>query len=469
MQVVSRQEPTFVRDLSQLSSRLPGKVILPSDSQYEAARQAWNLMVDQRPEAIVTVESSEDVVEAVSFARQSGLGVAVQSTGHGVIRAADGAILINTSRMKELRVDAEARTAWVGAGLKWGEVLEETQKHGLAPLLGSSPGVGAIGYTLGGGMGWLARKYGMSVDSVNRFEVVTADGELRQVSSEENSDLFWALRGGGGGFGVVTGMEIRLYPVSEVYAGNLFYPPEMAREVFARFQGWTAEAPEELTASIVLMNVPPLPDIPPILSGKSFVIVRGCYSGDLEEGQKLVDYWRDWQSPLIDDFKALPFSQAAQISQDPVEPGPFPTTGAWLNDLSTETAEVLIDHTLPKAGPPALVFSEVRLAGGAISRVEAEANAYSQRDAEWIWVSIGVAMNPEMGEMIERHFEQMRQALGPSLTGKVYMNFVHGEEGIQRTRDGFSEGNYRRLQAIKAKYDPDNVFGYSFDIQPASV
>jgi FAD/FMN-containing dehydrogenase len=467
MQVVPRQEPTFTRDYSLLAARLPGKVYLPSDSQYEEARQAWNLTVDQRPEVIVYVESLEDVVEAVSFARQNGLGIAVQSTGHGVIRAADGAMLINTSRMKERQIDVQAQTAWIGAGMKWGEVLEETQKYGLAPLLGSSPDVGAVGYTLGGGMGWLARKYGTSADSVLRLEVVTANGEIRQASPEENSDLFWALRGGGGGFGVVTGMEIRLYPVTEVYAGNLYYPPEMAREVFERFRQWANEAPDELTASIVLMNVPPLPDIPPMLSGKSFVIVRGCYSGELEEGEKLMQSWRAWQEPLIDDFKVLPFTQSAQISQDPVEPGPFPTTGAWLSDLSAEAAEVLVRYTLPQGGPPPLVFSEVRMAGGAISRIDGSTNAYSQRDGQWIWVSIGIAMSPEVGEQIEQHFEQMHLALSAYLTGKVYMNFIHGEEGMRRSKDGFSEGNYRRLQEIKARYDPENRFGYSFQIQPA--
>ena len=200
------------------------RVIVPGDEHYDAARQGWNLAVDQYPAMIVEARTAEDVAEALRFAQSQGLDVAVTATGHGVIRKADHSLLIDTSKMAAVEVDAAARTAWVGAGTKWGAVLEAAQAAGLAPLLGSSPDVGAIGYTLGGGMGWLVRKYGLSADSVNYFEVVTVNGERVRASATENADLFWGLRGGGGNFGVVTGMEIRLYPVTTVYGGNLFYP-----------------------------------------------------------------------------------------------------------------------------------------------------------------------------------------------------------------------------------------------------
>jgi hypothetical protein len=411
---------------------------------------------------IVFVETTLDVIEAVSFARHNSLPIAVQATGHGVIRKADGAMLINTSRMQELRIDPAAQTA----GVKWGKVLDLAQRYGLAPLLGSSPDVGAVGYSLGGGMGWLARKYGMSADSVLRLEVVTPDGVFRAASPDENSDLFWALRGGGGGFGVVTGMEIQLHPVTQVYAGNLFYPAEMAREVFSRFSQWTAHAPDELTTSIVLINFPPIAQLPPVLSGKSFVIVRGCYAGPLENGEKLLEFWRAWKRPNIDDFKPIPFSEAASISQDPIEPLPNRLSGAWLKDLSDETADTLIHYTLPQGRPPVLMFTEVRLAGGAIARVEPERNAYCNRDERYIWGSIGVPMNAEMAEALDRHLKELRSALTPSLTGKVYMNFVEGEEARERTREGFDEQKLRRLQAIKAQYDPDNLMCHSYDIAP---
>ena len=226
------------------------------------------------------------------------MAVAVKATGHGVIREANDSLLIVTSELTDVRVNADAQTAWVSAGTKWGRVLEETQAVGLAPVLGSSPDVGAVSYTLGGGMGWLARKYGISADSVNQFELVTADGNLVHASAAENADLFWALRGGGGNFGVVTAMEIRLYPVTKVYGGNSFYPIEKAKEVYARYRNWIVNAPDELTSSVLIMNFPPFPQIPERLRGQSFVMVRGCYCGPLEQGKELLKYWRDWQSPI---------------------------------------------------------------------------------------------------------------------------------------------------------------------------
>jgi FAD/FMN-containing dehydrogenase len=448
-----------------LSARLPGKILLPLDGAYDSARSAWNLAVDQRPEVVAYAENALDVIEAVSYARNHGLPIAVQATGHGVIRKADGAVLINTSRMQHLTINPETQTAWVEAGVKWGRVLEAAQLHGLAPLLGSSPDVGAVGYSLGGGMGWLARKYGMSADSILRLEVVTPDGIFRRVSPEENPDLFWALRGGGGGFGVVTGIEIQLYPVAEVYAGNLFYPAYMAKEVFNRFREWVKDAPEDLTTSIVLINFPPLPELPPFLSGQSFVIVRGCYSGPVEEGEKLISYWREWQEPVVDQFRPMPFSNAADISQDPVDPMPTRMSGGWLNDLSDEAVDTLINYTLPQGGPPALVFSEVRLAGGAITRREADWSAYSNRDGQFIWMSIGFPMNPDVAAMVENHITEMRSALGDCLTGKVYMNFLEGEESHRRAKDGFSEPSFQRLREIKARYDPGHLMRFGYDLK----
>lgn len=451
-------------------ARLSRKVVFPSDSFYDEARLAWNRSVDQHPALIVFPENASDVIEAVLFARDNDLPVAVQATGHGVLRKADGAVLINTSRMKGLTIDPKTQIARIEAGVKWGEVLEQAQEYGLAPLLGSSPDVGAIGYTLGGGMGWLARKYGLGIDSVRCMDVVTPDGILRTASPEENPDLFWALRGGGGGFGVVTAMEVQLYPVAQVYAGNLYYPPELAREVFARFNHWISDAPDELTTSIALMNFPPLPVLPEFLRGKSFVIMRGAYAGPAEEGEKLLSYWRDWQAPLIDNWKSIPFSRAAEISNDPVDPLPDLHTGGWLRDLSPETVDTLVHYTLPQGGPPALVMTEVRfVGGGAIARVDPSSSAYSHRDESLAWISMAFLMTPDMEALATAHFEQMRAALGSALVGKAYMNFLSGEESIRRTSEGFSEGNYQRLQEIKAKYDPEYRLRYGYDLRKARV
>jgi FAD/FMN-containing dehydrogenase len=311
---------TISHPVEQLQAAIAGEVIFPGSERYAMARQAWNLTVDQHPALIVQAACVEDIAAAVRYARQAELSVAVQATGHGVRRPADGALLILTGQMNAVEVDPVSETAWIECGAQWKVVLAATQPYGLAPLLGSSPEVGAVGYTLGGGMGWLARKYGMAVDSVRYFDVVTPDGELVRASQSENPELFWALRGGGGGFGIVVGMEIELYPVVTVYGGNLIYPIHLAGEVLRRFRTWVAELPEAMTASVVLMNFPPIPQVPEPVRGQSVVMVRGCYAGDLAAGEALVDAWRTWRPPLIDDFKAMPFSEVARISSDPSGP-----------------------------------------------------------------------------------------------------------------------------------------------------
>ena len=224
-----------------LRAQVQGSVLTSADDGYDAGRMGWNVSAQQHPALLVRASNAADVAAAVRFAGQQGLGVAVQSTGHGVIRPADGHLLILTSAMANVDVNAAAQTARIEAGAKWGQVLPKAHAAGLAPLLGSSPTVGAIGYTLGGGVGWLARKYGLSADSVRRFEVVTADGQPRTVSADENADLFWALRGGGGGFAAVTAMETRLYPVTMIFGGNLVYPAALAGQVLRRFRDWALQ------------------------------------------------------------------------------------------------------------------------------------------------------------------------------------------------------------------------------------
>jgi hypothetical protein len=453
--------------LSRLRSYVSGDVITPEEPVYAQARMAWNLLVDQHPAVIVLAESASDVAEAVRFANSEGLGGAVQSTGHGNVRPADDCLLILTSPMRDIQVDATAQTAWIQAGAKWGMVLEKTQALGLAPLLGSSPDVGAIGYTLGGGMGWLARHYGLATDSVRFFEVVTAKGEILRASKAENSDLFWGMRGGGGSLGIVTGMELQLYPVTTVYGGNLFYPISQAKEVFTHYRDWIASAPDELTSSIVIMNYPPIPELPNFLRGQSFAMVRGCYSGPIEEGEALLRYWREWRAPIIDDFKAMPFGEVATISNDPVDPLPGLSSGAWLRELTDEVLDTLIRYGAPGEGPPLFLMTEVRHAGGAIARVDPSANAFSHRDAPHSLQVVGVTGTPEAYRQLQAYSQSLKRDLEPNLIG-VYMNWLEGEESRERIEDAYSPQNYRRLRELKAKYDPKNLFGYGFNIQPAN-
>lgn len=459
--------PSIAKEaLQALRDQVKGAVFVPEDEGY-AAGQAWNLTVRQRPAVMVAVRTAADVSAAVAFARQQGLGIAVQSTGHGVVRPADDCVQIITSQMAGVTVDPAAQTAWIEAGAKWGAVLPQTQAAGLAPLLGSSPGVGAIGYTLGGGLGWLARKYGLAADSVRRFEVVTADGRQLTASQDENADLFWALRGGGGGFAVVTGMEVQLYPVTTVFGGNLVYPGPLAGQVLRRFREWIQTLPEEFTAGFALMNLPPLPIVPEFLRGKSVVMVRGCYCGPVEQGQALLQPWLDWQAPIANLFRPMPFGEVATVSNDPHDPLPSITTGAWLRELSDAAIDTLVQFGVATDGPSPLISTEVRIIAGALNRVDADATAFSYRRATMMLGIIGMAPTPEALAFGQRYSRQFKEALHADLDG-VYTNYLEGEEGRAGASLAFSPDHYRRLAAIKAAYDPGRLFDYSFDIPPAA-
>jgi FAD/FMN-containing dehydrogenase len=444
-------------------------VLVQDDAHYDDARRAWNLAVDQYPAVIVVAASASDIVKAVRFAREENLGIAIQSTGHGVVRPANDGLLIITSRMNNVHIDADAQTAWVDAGVKWGAVLERAQAFGLAPLLGSSPDVGVVGYTLGGGMGWLARKYGMAADSVLVFEMVTADGRLVRASANDNSDLYWALRGGGGGsFGIVTGMEIKLYPVSTVFGGNLIYPANMAKAVMMRYRDWIANAPDELTSSIVLMNFPPIPAVPEFLRGKSAVIVRGCYVGPVEEGEALIQPWLDWQAPLANMWRAMPFAEVATISNDPEDPMPGMATGGWMRVLSDAAIDTLIKYGVSVNGSSPLAVTEVRHTGGAVARVDKHANAFGNRDASLVLSLIGATPTPDARERMESHTQAMKDELRTAMTGGAYLNFLDGKEAADRTQDAYLPESYQRLMAVKASYDPENLFRYGFNIPPSN-
>jgi FAD/FMN-containing dehydrogenase len=453
-----------VQPAGKTALNIQGVIYSQGDQGYDQARQAWNLSIDQRPALIVIAESVRDIQEAVRYAVNQGLTVAVQSTGHGVARKADDALLILTSRLDEVQIDPASQTARMQAGVKWGKVLELAQEHGLAPLLGSSPGVGVVGYSLGGGFGWLGRKYGMAVDSIRSINLVNAAGDLITASEKENSDLFWALRGGGGGFGVVTELEIQLYPVTTVYGGNLFYPAELAKDVLTRFKEFSSSAPEELTCGVNLMSFPPIPLVPEPLRGKTFAIFRGCYAGPVEEGEALINTWREWKAPVMDMFHAMPFTQVATISQDPIDPMPASVTTAWMRELNDEAIDALVKYGIPEQGPLPLTFIEVRQAGGAISRVDPDANAYGNRDAAYCMECIGMTPSPEAQLAFMAHTSQLKTELKPALTGGVYLNFLDSDEARLRVKDAFPPETYQKLQEIKAKYDKDNIFCHGFNI-----
>jgi FAD/FMN-containing dehydrogenase len=451
--------------LEQFRTRVQGSVYGADDPDYDSARQAWNLSVQQRPALVVAAVNVQDVVEAVRFAREQGLGVAVQATGHGVARPANDALLILTKGLNQVRIDPTAQTARIEAGVKWGKVLEAAQAHGLAPLLGSSPDVGAVGYTLGGGMGWLGRKYGLAVDSALSFDVVTAQGQALTANAQEHADLFWALRGGGGAnYAIVTAMEIRLYPVAQIYAGNLLYPATMAREIFQRYREWIKDLPDEMTTSIVIMNFPQFDFVPEPVRGRSFAIVRGCYTGPMNDGKALVDSWRKWRAPALDVFGPIPFSAVETISQDPEGPLPSFNAGAYLADLSDEVIDTILQACLPQGGPPPVVFAEVRHGGGAIARVPRESTAFSHRNQTLNLYVVAMVPTPEAAQAAEQHTVALQAKLGAHLPGSAFTNFNDGPNQVHRVNDLFEADKYARLQAVKATYDPENRLSFGFGV-----
>lgn len=443
------------------ASRLTDLILEPGDPDFDDLALPWNRAHRHSPAFVGVPISAADVVELVRFARARDLSVGVQATGHGVTRPVTGGLLILTHRLDSIQIDPDASVARLGAGVQWGPVLEAAQQHGLAPLLGSSPNVGAVGYTLGGGLGWLTRLHGLASDSVVSFEVVTVDGRLIRVSAEENSELFWGLRGGGAGsLVVVTSMEIRLFGVTAVYGGNLLYPAEMAREVLARWRDWVRTVPDELTSSVLVKKFPDLGHIPAPLRGRAFVMVRGCFAGDPESGSRLLAHWRSWRSPEIDDWKPMPFTEVATIASDPVNPSAGRMSGGWLRQLSDRAIDVLVRRTL-ETEDSLLGSAEVRHIGGAVSSRDASSSAYGNRDSELILTMGGGAPTPETNAALLATLDSVLADLSDERTGGVFLNFLDGENRRSQSAAGVSSA--QRMMRLKAAFDPANVMSHGLE------
>ncbi|WP_439028979.1 FAD-binding oxidoreductase [Gordonia terrae] len=446
--------------LAQLRDRIAGDVVGPGDAGYLEARSGFNRLGGHRPAVIALPDNHFDVVEAVRFAADEDLRIAVQATGHGTGRAADGGLLINTSRLTSVVVDPVTRTARIGAGATWQMVLDAAVPYGLAPLMGSSSAVGAVGYTLGGGFGWLGRHHGLCADSVRGFDLVTPDGTPIRVTDASFPDVFWALRGGGAGsLGVVTSMEITLADVSTVYAGNLFYPAADAEEIIRRFRDWAPAQPEELTSAVAVLNLPPTDGIPEPLRGRSFAVVRGCWSGDVETGRAIVDEWRRWRRPVVDTWDVMPFAAVDAISMDPTEPMPVMVTTEWFDDLPDEAVDIIAGRVRPPAATaPLIVSGEIRHAGGAIARGALQAANDRARSGQFLLELVAVVGDPQVALAVESTLRVTRTELAPFVTGAAYLNFTSGTERAGRAADAFSADHRRRLTEIKNALDPGNRF-----------
>lgn len=455
---------------AEASRRFRGALLRPGEEGYDAARAAWNRNAHQRPAAVVVAEGVDDIRAAVRLAREAGLGVGVMATGHGVGAPCDGGVLVNTSRLGGVRVDPVAETATVEAGALWRDVIAAARPHGLAGLAGSAPHVGVVGYTVGGGFGWLGRKHGLNAAGVTAAEVVAADGELRRLSAEEHGDLFWALKGGGGNFGIVASLTFRLYRLTTVYGGAVFYPMARAAEVLDRYAEWSAGLPDEVGSAVALMNVPPLPSLPEPLRGRAVVTVRGCYGGaEPAHGAALFRPVREGLGePIVDTFGELPAAAMDAISRAPVEPLGILQHAELLAGLSPGAIAALVAVAGAGSGSP-LLSVEVRQLGGALAAAPGALSPMGGGGARYSLNAIGATFTPSMAEGVTDRLARLAEAIDPYRTGETFLNYLEVDPAADRVRAAYPAADWARLAALKAEHDPENRFRFNRNIPPASA
>ena len=444
-------------DVDGLARAVAGPVLRAGDPGIAEEVAPFNVTHTPNPAVVVGATSAGDVAAAVGWAAAHGRTVAVQATGHGLLGTLDDAVLITTGRMSDVVVDPVARTARVGAGARWRQVIDAAAPHGLAPLSGSSSGVGVVGYTLGGGLGVMARKYGFAADRVRRAELVTADGQIRSVDAASDPELFWALRGGKGNFGIVTGLEFDLVPVAGLHGGCVFYPGAAARELFHAYREWTAGLPEETTTSIAILRMPPDPAVPEPLRGQTVVHLRFAHLGPAEEGAALLAPMRAVAPALIDTVADMPYAAVDSIHMDPTDPMPSFDRGTTLRELPAEAVDALLEVAGPDVDVP-LVMAELRHLGGALSRPAAVPNAVAGRDAAYsAWV-LG-PMPPPLVDVVPAVTAGVIARLQPWAARGSLLNFL-GEAGPQEVGTLWGGADLDRLLAVKRRVDPTGVFSH---------
>lgn len=431
---------------------ISGRIATPSDPDWDEARAAWNLIANQQPEAVAFVESGEDIAAVVRFAAENDLRVAGQGTGHGATALAPlaGTILVKTERMRGIEIDAGARTARVEAGVLSAELGEAANEHGLCFLPGSSPDVGVTGYALGGGMSWFVRKHGFACNHVRAIELVTATGEMRTVDADSDPDLFWALRGGGGDYAIVTALHLELLPYAEAYGGALLFPAELGAEAVRAYRDWAAAAPEEATTCIRFITPPDIPAVPEPLRGTPLLTIDGAIAGDEAEGEALIAPLRALGDPIMDSFAQMPTAGLSRIHMDPENPVPGLGNGMLIEELTDEAIDAWVAATGPGSNSP-LLLSELRHLGGAAGRPAEGAGALSHLDASFGMYSVGLPMTPELGEAIPRHLDALGEAMSPWGAG-VYFNFAERPCDVDAI---LPPDVCARLAEVKRRYDSD--------------
>ncbi|MFI0809550.1 FAD-binding oxidoreductase [Streptomyces echinatus] len=454
-------------DVETLAAEVRGPVLLPGSREYDEERSGFQAGFRHRPAVVVGATRPEDVRAAVRFAAERRLPVAVQSTGHGIVTALDGeGVLITTRRMKAVTVDAEAGTVRAEAGVLWGEVIERAAPHGLAPVNGSAPHIGVVGYLLGGGVGLLGRRTGYASDYVRALDIVTADGVQRRVTAGSDPDLFWALRGGGGNFGAVTAVETALVPVTRLYGGGLHFAADQPVDLLHAYRAWTLTLPEELTSSIGLMTWPSSPSVPEPLRGRYVAHVRIAFTGSAAEGERLVAPLRALGPRLVDTVREMPYTEVGTIYQDPQVPHAYFGGNVLLRELDPAALRTVVDVAGPGATVPCIV--EIRHLGGAFARRPADPGAVGGRDAAYMLrvMTSGTAAPSTAARPVH---QRVYDALKQWTVGRALNSVYHDGAPVlqEQVRELFAAEDFERLRRVKKLHDPHNLFRFTHNIPPA--
>jgi hypothetical protein len=431
---------------------ITGRIATSADDDWDQARTAWNLAADQHPEAVAFVESAEDVAAVLRFAGEQQLHVTGQGTGHGAVAlgSLQDTILIKTERMRGVAVDREAQTARVEAGVLAIEVGTAAQAADLCTLPGSSPDVGVVGFSLGGGLGWLGRRYGFACNRVRAIELVTAEGEPKRVDADTDADLFWALRGGGGGYAIVTALHIALLPVSSVYAGSLILPAELGPPAIRAYREWAASVPEEVSSVVRLLRPPPVPDVPEPLRDRPLLTIGAACIGTQAEGEAMIAPLREIGEPIMDMFGQIPAVGLSQIHMDPEQPVPGLGHHDVIRELPDEAIETFFGLAGPESGSP-LLLAELRQLGGAFGRPAPDGGALSSIDGDFLMFALGSPMAPEMAPAIDQRLDELHAAMQPWSAGTAYFNFAERPCDVDAI---LPPQTCARLREVKQRWDP---------------
>jgi FAD/FMN-containing dehydrogenase len=446
-----------------LRERIEGRLVLAGDPGYDDARRGWNLTADLRPAMVATPARAEDIRQIVLFAREQGLRVVVQGTGHNATPLGDlsDAVLVRTCDMRGVEIDAVRRVARVEAGAVWADVTAPASEHGLAALAGSAPDVGVVGYVVGGGLGWLGRRYGLACERVLAFDVVTADGRLVRCDRVSEPDLFWALRGGGGSYAAIVGLEMELIPVPAVTAGMMLFDWERAREVLQAWREWTRTAPETATTSIRILQVPDIPAVPEFVRGRGIVIIDGAVVEAASAAAEVLAPLRAL-GPELDTFADVPPAALSHIHMDPEEPTPAISAHAMLDTLTAAAVDDVAARFGKGSGSP-LMMVEFRHIGGELRRQGT--GALGSLPGEYLMFACGVAVDPAVTAASEAAFATLHDTLAACASERVYQNFAERRHGAEALYGAAAT----RLRAVRAAYDPDGLFTGAQALDQASA